>query len=90
MVVAGVHDVDLGSVWVADAAELPGFHVTRRTTGPRKPSIHGFHGLAGTSRTGKGRFLNRVSQVRSLPGPPKNTLLGVGGALLLPVDYVAS
>ena len=31
----------LGSVWVANAAKLPGFDVTRRTTGPRKPLFHG-------------------------------------------------
>ena len=38
---AGSGDADLGSVWVANAAELPGFDVTRRTTGHRKPIVHG-------------------------------------------------
>jgi hypothetical protein len=37
---AGSGGADLGSVWVANAAELPGFHVPRRTTGPRKPIFH--------------------------------------------------
>jgi len=41
MVVAGVHDADVGSVWVANAAELPGFDVIRRTTHLTKPSFHG-------------------------------------------------
>ena len=31
----------MGSVWVANAAELPGFHAARRTTRPRKPLFHG-------------------------------------------------
>jgi hypothetical protein len=32
---------EMGSVWVANAAKLPGFGVTRRTTRPRKPLFDG-------------------------------------------------
>ncbi len=37
----GSGGVELGSVWVANAAELAGFNVTRRTTHLREPLFHG-------------------------------------------------
>ena len=36
-----IRSVDVGSVWVANAAELPGFDVTPRTARSRKPLFHG-------------------------------------------------
>ncbi len=50
----GSGDADLGSVWVANAAELPGFRVPRRTTGPRKPLFHGLSRIRRHQPDGQG------------------------------------
>ena len=68
---AGSGGIGLGSVWVANAADYLDLTSLGARAGTAKPESAGFHGFVGHSPDGTARFLNRVSQVRSLPGAPR-------------------